>query len=89
MSRSSFLRAEYGELYHVFQRIKEIFDPRHVLNPGKIVGADESDPEGAHSTAGDERRRVRPSAAAVDGRHAAQGNGGLQRLRDVQNAIVR
>ena len=44
MSRSAFLRAEYGELYRVFQRIKEIFDPRNVLNPGKIVGASEAIP---------------------------------------------
>ncbi len=39
LSRSAFLRAEYGELYRVFQRIKEIFDPQNLLNPGKIVGA--------------------------------------------------
>ena len=44
MSRSAFLRAEYGELYRVFQRIKEIFDPQNLLNPGKIVGANEAIP---------------------------------------------
>lgn len=55
MSRSAFLRAEYGELYHVFQRIKEIFDPRHVLNPGKIVGANEAIP----------KEQIRPLAASA------------------------
>lgn len=38
MSRSSFLRNEYGDLYRVFERVKEIFDPQNLLNPGKIVG---------------------------------------------------
>jgi FAD/FMN-containing dehydrogenase/Fe-S oxidoreductase len=54
MSRSAFLRAEYGELYRVFQHVKEIFDPRNVLNPGKIVGAKEAIP----------RDDIRPLAAA-------------------------
>jgi FAD/FMN-containing dehydrogenase/Fe-S oxidoreductase len=40
MSRSPFLRSEYGQLYRVFEEIKEIFDPKHVLNPGKIVSDD-------------------------------------------------
>jgi FAD/FMN-containing dehydrogenase/Fe-S oxidoreductase len=57
LSRSAFLRAEYGELYRVFQRIKEIFDPQNLLNPGKIVGAQEAIP----------RDLIRPLAAsAVD-----------------------
>jgi FAD/FMN-containing dehydrogenase/Fe-S oxidoreductase len=55
MSRSAFLRAEYGELYHVFERIKDIFDPRHVLNPGKIVGATEVIP----------KEHIRPLAASA------------------------
>ncbi len=55
MSRSAFLRAEYGELYRVFQQIKEIFDPRHVLNPGKIVGANEAIPT----------EQIRPLAASA------------------------
>jgi FAD/FMN-containing dehydrogenase/Fe-S oxidoreductase len=40
MSRTAFLRTEYGQLYRVFEDVKEIFDPKHVLNPGKIVGSD-------------------------------------------------
>jgi|HubBroStandDraft_6_1064221.scaffolds.fasta_scaffold01363_5 FAD/FMN-containing dehydrogenase/Fe-S oxidoreductase len=55
MSRSAFLRAEYGELYRVFERIKEIFDPRNVLNPGKIVGANETIP----------KDQIRPLAASA------------------------
>ncbi len=37
--RTPFLERLYGaEVYHVFQEVKRIFDPRNILNPGKIVG---------------------------------------------------
>jgi FAD/FMN-containing dehydrogenase/Fe-S oxidoreductase len=55
MSRSAFLRTEYGQLYRVFEDIKEIFDPKHLLNPGKIVGNDVRWP----------RDQIRPTAARV------------------------
>ena len=29
---------QYGPLYPVFRELKAIFDPRHLFNPGKIVG---------------------------------------------------
>lgn len=47
LSRTSFLRRQYGELYDVFWEIKRAFDPRNVLNPGKIV-SDETVPLGRH-----------------------------------------
>ena len=37
LARTSFVRDQYGPLYRVFQEIKEIFDPHHLLNPRKIV----------------------------------------------------
>ncbi len=37
LSRTAFLRTEYGPLYRVFQKVKEVFDPEGVLNPEKIV----------------------------------------------------
>jgi FAD/FMN-containing dehydrogenase/Fe-S oxidoreductase len=40
LSRTAFLRSQYGELYRVFQNIKEIFDPRNLLNPGKVLSDD-------------------------------------------------
>lgn len=40
LSRTSFLRSQYGPLYRVFQQIKDIFDPLNVMNPGKIVSDD-------------------------------------------------
>ncbi|HXY33933.1 MAG TPA: anaerobic glycerol-3-phosphate dehydrogenase subunit C [Planctomycetaceae bacterium] len=52
MSRTAFLRTEYGQLYRVFEDIKQIFDPKHVLNPGKIVANDVRWP----------REHIRPSA---------------------------
>jgi FAD/FMN-containing dehydrogenase/Fe-S oxidoreductase len=40
LSRTPFLRQQYGDLYDVFRQIKQVFDPTNILNPGKIVGTD-------------------------------------------------
>ena len=37
LSRSWFVRQQFGPLYEVFRQIKRIFDPQNILNPGKIV----------------------------------------------------
>jgi len=37
LTRTPFLRRQYGELCDVFREIKRIFDPESILNPGKIV----------------------------------------------------
>jgi FAD/FMN-containing dehydrogenase/Fe-S oxidoreductase len=37
LCRTPFIRQQYGPLYEVFREIKAIFDPQHILNPGKIV----------------------------------------------------
>ena len=39
--RSPYLARMYGEdIYALFVRVKEIFDPKNIFNPGKKVGAD-------------------------------------------------
>lgn len=40
LSRTAFLPAQYGELTRVFQQIKMLFDPNHLLNPGKVLSLD-------------------------------------------------
>jgi FAD/FMN-containing dehydrogenase/Fe-S oxidoreductase len=40
LSRTAFIRRQYGPLTDVFREIKETFDPQYILNPGKIVGDD-------------------------------------------------
>jgi FAD/FMN-containing dehydrogenase/Fe-S oxidoreductase len=57
MSRSAFLRNQYGELYGVFRRVKEIFDPQNLLNPGKIISEEDRIP----------CEQFRPLAMAVEG----------------------
>jgi len=37
LSRSSYLRQQLGDLYPICRRIKELFDPKGILNPGKLV----------------------------------------------------
>jgi FAD/FMN-containing dehydrogenase len=37
--RTPFLERLYGrEVYSLFRSVKEVFDPKGILNPGKIVG---------------------------------------------------
>jgi FAD/FMN-containing dehydrogenase len=44
--RSPYLRSFYGDtLYHVFEKIKNIFDPLSIMNPGKKVGVSRADIE--------------------------------------------
>jgi Fe-S oxidoreductase len=40
LSRTAFLRSQYGELYRVFQQVKDLFDAQHLLNPGKVLSDD-------------------------------------------------
>ncbi len=47
MSRTGFVRAQYGPLYDVFQQVKTLFDPQNLLNPGKII-SDETEPAIQH-----------------------------------------
>lgn len=56
LSRTAFLRSQYGPLYRVFQDVKSIFDPRNLMNPGKIVCDD------PHLTV----RNFRPAPLAVE-----------------------
>lgn len=51
LSRTAFLRSQYGDLYRVFREVKDLFDPHNLMNPGKIVSDD------AHVT----QRNIRPA----------------------------
>ena len=37
ISRTWFLRRQYGRLFNVFSEVKTVFDPKSIFNPGKIV----------------------------------------------------
>lgn len=40
LSRTAFIRTQYGPLYKAFQQLKDIFDPMRLMNPDKIVSND-------------------------------------------------
>ena len=40
LSRTPFIRQQYGPLADVFREVKRIFDPANIFNPGKIVNDD-------------------------------------------------
>ncbi|HET6457586.1 MAG TPA: FAD-linked oxidase C-terminal domain-containing protein [Nitrosopumilaceae archaeon] len=38
LARSEFVKQQYGnDVYSVFKKIKQEFDPKNILNPGKII----------------------------------------------------
>ena len=37
LSRTWYLRQQFGPLYDVFRQVKQLFDPHNILNPGKVV----------------------------------------------------
>lgn len=37
LSRTPFMRRQYGELYPLFVEVKRLFDPENIFNPGKVV----------------------------------------------------
>lgn len=51
LSRTAYIRRQYGRLYDVFREVKNVFDPANLFNPGKVVG---DDPKSA-------TRHLRPS----------------------------
>ena len=40
LSRTAFIRSQYGPLYRRLQQVKAIFDPQRLLNPDKIISND-------------------------------------------------
>ena len=42
LSRTAFIRTQYGALYRVFQQIKDAFDPQRLMNPDKIISNEPS-----------------------------------------------
>lgn len=44
LARTPWVERQYAKLAPVFRELKGIFDPRGILNPGKIVGPDPSHP---------------------------------------------
>jgi Fe-S oxidoreductase/FAD/FMN-containing dehydrogenase len=37
LSRTAYLRKQFGPLFDVFRELKRIFDPHNIFNPGKVV----------------------------------------------------
>ncbi len=44
IARTPWVEKQYGPIMPVFRELKRIFDPKNLLNPGKIVGPDPSRP---------------------------------------------
>ena len=44
IARTPWVEKQYGPILPVFRELKRIFDPKNLLNPGKIIGPDPSRP---------------------------------------------
>ncbi len=42
LARTPWVERQYGPVFGVFRELKRVFDPKNLLNPGKIVGPDPS-----------------------------------------------
>lgn len=62
LSRTAFIRSQYGPLYSRFQQVKDIFDPQRLLNPDKIISDD-----GRLTIRNLRRVQPRPEPPAEDG----------------------
>ncbi len=63
LTRTPWVGRQYGDLTPVFAELKRVFDPKGVLNPGKIVGPDPSRPawplwQPATAVSGPEEKRL-------------------------------
>jgi FAD/FMN-containing dehydrogenase len=43
--RAPYMRAEHGDALDVMKRIKDVMDPKGILNPGKIYPQDRVSPD--------------------------------------------
>ena len=63
--RTQFVPRQYGHLYLALQKIKRLFDPKNILNPGKIVGNDDPELMKKNMRARPPSRPQRPAPAAA------------------------
>ena len=91
LARTPWVEKQYGPLFPVFRELKAIFDPHHLLNPGKIVGPDPGMPAWPlrrnPSTAAEPERLLRWQPGEVR-THALNCNGcGHCRTEDTQQRM--
>ncbi|MGQ9574778.1 MAG: FAD-binding and (Fe-S)-binding domain-containing protein [Thermoguttaceae bacterium] len=60
LSRTPFVRRQCGPLFELFRKIKQVFDPQNILNPGKVVA------EGSPSITANLRPAVWPLAPMAE-----------------------
>jgi FAD/FMN-containing dehydrogenase len=73
LSRTQFVRRQFGPLYEVFREVKRIFDPLNILNPGKVV-ADEPSRVGQNLRPAE---RLLALSSAAPSNNASNGQSGI------------
>ena len=63
--RTAYVPKQYPQLYSAFKELKKLFDPKGILNPGRIVGSDPNLTSKNLKYGGDYRHV--PTASAFDG----------------------
>ena len=89
IARTPWVEKQVGPLFPVFREVKRLFDPRGILNPGKIVGPDPSRPAWPlrkpviETTVAPEGNETRTRLLVWKTDELATAVGRLQRLRDL------
>src|SRR5262249_30592269 len=66
IARTPWVARQSGPLFPVFRELKRVFDPRNILNPGKIVGPDPSRPAWPLRSAGHSLGRGMPPSDGAE-----------------------
>ena len=83
LSRTGFVRRQYGPLYEVFRELKRIFDPDNILNPGKVV-ADLPQPLTKNLRPVERHDQLRPSSDSEFGAESGSGREASVQLVELQ-----
>jgi len=75
LSRTWYAEQQHGPLYGVFRRLKEIFDPAGILNPGKVI---DSNPQKVH-------HNLRRTSQLYFAQKSGVSPGGAGRMEDQQS----
>ncbi len=78
LARTRYLRSHYEDMYNIFREIKNAFDPKNILNPGKIVADDQTSLLDDLRSYPSVASTAEPASATSNMEEESEGPGGLE-----------